>query len=320
MADVAQQARDLLHHHVDGVDDAAQHVGRDLAAPGEVALGDLHGGVEEALDVVLQLLALALFLVALGLGHDLRAQAHDGVVEGVGQQADLVAGLHLDRLAEVAAAHPLGHPDDVGDRTGEAAREERAGQSRHQGDAGEHRGQEPARAGGGVVDDRAVHADPHRAQRAAEHRHADVDDAPGLAGHGVGVVDVPHLLGDVAGHHVLVHHVRRHERHEGVGDLGAVGVVHHDVGHAADRRRTGRSSACTVEASRVRIRSTPEEARLLAMAVPLEVNSSVMRVPQGLHRDQPGHRGQRDQHRGQEQDDLRQQSEPRPQRLHAASP
>ena len=128
VADVAQQARDLLHHHVDGVDDAAQHVGRDLAAPGEVALGDLHGGVEEALDVVLQLLALALFLVALGLGHDLRAQAHDGVVEGVGQQADLVAGLHLDRLAEVTAAHALGHPDDVRDRTGEAAREERAGQ------------------------------------------------------------------------------------------------------------------------------------------------------------------------------------------------
>src|SRR5215510_8582835 len=34
--------------------------------------------------------------------------------------------------------------------------------------------------------------------------------------------------------------------------------------------------ACTVEASRVRMRSTPEEARLLAMALPLEVNSSVI--------------------------------------------
>src|SRR4026209_1127869 len=36
-------------------------------------------------------------------------------------------------------------------------------------------------------------------------------------------------------------------------------------------------STCTVEASRVRMRSTPDEARLFAMAVPLEVNSSVMR-------------------------------------------
>src|SRR5918996_3462749 len=36
-------------------------------------------------------------------------------------------------------------------------------------------------------------------------------------------------------------------------------------------------NACTVEASRVRMRSTPDEARLLAMAVPLEVNSSVIR-------------------------------------------
>src|SRR5215471_19660882 len=34
--------------------------------------------------------------------------------------------------------------------------------------------------------------------------------------------------------------------------------------------------ACTVEASRVRMRSTPEEARLLAMALPLEVNSAVI--------------------------------------------
>src|SRR5688500_7285119 len=34
--------------------------------------------------------------------------------------------------------------------------------------------------------------------------------------------------------------------------------------------------ACTVEASRVRIRSTPEEARLFAMAGPFDVNSSVI--------------------------------------------
>src|SRR5215472_5587931 len=38
------------------------------------------------------------------------------------------------------------------------------------------------------------------------------------------------------------------------------------------------TSAWTVEASRVRMRSTPELARLLAMAVPLDVNSSV-RLP-----------------------------------------
>src|SRR5713101_2901888 len=34
--------------------------------------------------------------------------------------------------------------------------------------------------------------------------------------------------------------------------------------------------ACTVEASRVRMRSTPDDARLLAMALPLDVNSSVI--------------------------------------------
>ena len=60
------------------------------AAPRQVALGDLHGGVEEGLDVLLQVLALAPLVVALGLGHDLRAQPHDRVVEGVGQPADLV--------------------------------------------------------------------------------------------------------------------------------------------------------------------------------------------------------------------------------------
>src|SRR5258706_11662955 len=35
-------------------------------------------------------------------------------------------------------------------------------------------------------------------------------------------------------------------------------------------------SACTVEASRVRMRSTPEDARLFAMALPFEVNSVVI--------------------------------------------
>src|SRR5882762_1784841 len=39
---------------------------------------------------------------------------------------------------------------------------------------------------------------------------------------------------------------------------------------------TSSTRACTVEASRLRMRSTPEEARLLAMAVPFEVNSSVI--------------------------------------------
>jgi hypothetical protein len=35
-------------------------------------------------------------------------------------------------------------------------------------------------------------------------------------------------------------------------------------------------SACTVDASRVRMRSTPDDARLFAMAVPFDVNSSVI--------------------------------------------
>src|SRR5207244_5270586 len=37
------------------------------------------------------------------------------------------------------------------------------------------------------------------------------------------------------------------------------------------------TSACTVDASRLRMRSTPDDARLLAMAVPFDVNSSVIR-------------------------------------------
>ena len=88
---VGQQGGDLLDHDVDGVDDAAEDVRRHLAAPREIALGDLHDRVEERLDVLLEILALLLLVVALGLGHDLRAQAHHGVVERVGQQADLVA-------------------------------------------------------------------------------------------------------------------------------------------------------------------------------------------------------------------------------------
>jgi len=39
---------------------------------------------------------------------------------------------------------------------------------------------------------------------------------------------------------------------------------------------TSSTRACTVDASRLRIRSTADEARLLAMAVPFEVNSSVI--------------------------------------------
>ena len=39
-----------------------------LAAAREITLGDLHHGVQERLDVALQLLALALLVVALGLG------------------------------------------------------------------------------------------------------------------------------------------------------------------------------------------------------------------------------------------------------------
>src|SRR2546426_4554454 len=39
---------------------------------------------------------------------------------------------------------------------------------------------------------------------------------------------------------------------------------------------TSSTRACTVDASRLRMRSTPEEARLLAMAVPFDVNSWVI--------------------------------------------
>src|SRR2546427_450298 len=40
---------------------------------------------------------------------------------------------------------------------------------------------------------------------------------------------------------------------------------------------TSSTRACTVDASRLRMRSTPDDARLLAMAVPFDVNSSVIR-------------------------------------------
>jgi hypothetical protein len=93
VADVAQQDRDLLHHHVDGVDYAAQHVGRDLAAPGEVALGNLHGGVEKALDVVLQLALAPSSSRSVSVMTCERRRTT--VSLKVWQQADLVAGLHL---------------------------------------------------------------------------------------------------------------------------------------------------------------------------------------------------------------------------------
>ena len=48
LAHVGEEVADLLDHDVDGVHHAAEHVGGHLAALGEVALGDLHGGVEEA--------------------------------------------------------------------------------------------------------------------------------------------------------------------------------------------------------------------------------------------------------------------------------
>src|SRR5206468_939757 len=83
------------------------------AAPREVALGDLHHGVEERLDVLLEVLALLLLVVALALRDDLRAQPHHRVVERGGQLPDLVAGPHLERLAQVAATDTLGHPHDL---------------------------------------------------------------------------------------------------------------------------------------------------------------------------------------------------------------
>src|SRR5262249_59834959 len=93
--------------------------------------------------------------------------------------------------------------------------------------AAEHCEKDPAGLGGGGVDDRAVHANAHRAQGATEHRHADVDDVAGLAGDRVGVLDLPDLPGGVAAHEVLVHEIGWHKRHEGMGDLCPGGVVHH---------------------------------------------------------------------------------------------
>ena len=71
--------------------------------------------------------------------------------------------------------------------------------------------------------------------------------------------------------------------------------------------------ACTVEASRVRMRSTAELARLLAMADALGRELLGQVGPERLHRDRPGDRRQRNQDEQQEQDDLGEEAEsPRP--------
>ena len=118
---VVDDGGQLAHHDVDGVDHAAQHVGGDLAAAREVALGDLGGDVEEAGDVALELLALATLLVALRFRVDQRAQPHDGLVERRRQLADLVvrADPHVD--AEVAGAQALGRLAQLGDGNADAA-------------------------------------------------------------------------------------------------------------------------------------------------------------------------------------------------------
>src|SRR5262249_1373173 len=156
--------------------------------------------------------------------------------------------------------------------------------------------------------DRTVHADADRSQLARQHRHADVDDVLGRSADRVGVRDLPDLLGCVARDQVAVDDARRDEWREGVGDERLPRVVHHDVLHAVDgadlidealdrRRVTGEQEidGGARQASRDRGALGRELVRQVRSERP--------------HGDPPGDRRQRHQRQGQEQDELREQTE-----------
>src|SRR2546421_644306 len=120
---VGQQRADLLDHEVDGVDDVAEHVGRDFAALAQITLRDLCHRFQEDRDVLLQLLAPLTLLVALGLGEHLRTQPRDRVVDRARELTDLVARAHTHRVREIAAADLLGHAHDLAQRARDPPRE-----------------------------------------------------------------------------------------------------------------------------------------------------------------------------------------------------
>src|SRR5947207_1274964 len=109
-----------------------------LAAAAEVALRDLGDRLEKARDVLLEVLAPPLLLVALGLGGDLGAEPRDGVVEGARELADLVARADAHGVREVATADLLGRAHDLAQRARDPAREDGAGHHRQERDAAEH--------------------------------------------------------------------------------------------------------------------------------------------------------------------------------------
>jgi hypothetical protein len=302
-AHVGDDGADLGDHEVDGVDHVAEHVGGDLAALRQVALGHLHRGVEELDDVLLQLLAAAALLVAVRLGLDLRAEPNDGVIERLRQLADLVPRGDRDGLAEIALADSVRGRHELRDGARDAPGEEDAAQQREGGHAAEEQQQLAPRRGRGLVDDGPVHTDAHRADLAGCHGHADVDDLPrGLPGR-VLVLDVPLLAGHITGDDILVHDVDGHGGREGVRDEPLLRVVDHDVGDAAD---PGELVHEGLHGGRVARRDQVHPGRGQARRDGLALGRELLghAGPDRPRGDVPRHCGQRNQRRHEEQDDF----------------
>ena len=308
LAHVLDERAELVHHDVDRVDDAAQDVGRHVATFAQVALRDLGGGVEEAGDVALEVLARAPLVVALGLGLHQRAEPDHGVVERVGELADFVAGGHRHQLGEIALTDALGDAHDLADRLADPAGEDHAGQHGDDGRAGEDEEQPLTGPGRGGFDDRPVHADPNGPELAGQDGHADVDDVALGARDRIGVLDVFDLLDRVAGHDVLLHEARRYQRRKRVGDEVPARVVDHDVLDAADGRELvdraldGRGVAREEQVHRRRGQALGD-----GHALGGELLGHLL--AQRLDRDVPGDGGQRHEGGEEEEDDLGQQSE-----------
>ena len=148
-----------------------------------------------------------------GDGVVVLADAQPHRVEGAGEGAEFVAGLHVDRSIQLAAADGADARDDLAQGAREAPREH---ESQHQGHE---------ECGNGREDDRVAQAGQALIDGVERKRRADHAD------HAAGVAAVVHGERDV--HHLDVERVaaaRRasRSRRERLHDFGPVGVVVHD--------------------------------------------------------------------------------------------
>ena len=125
VADVAAAGcADLLDHHVDGVDDAAEHVRSHLAAPGRGRPGRSPWRCRGSAGCCAAAPRACALLVALGLGLTSERSRTTVSLKVWASWPISSRDSHLDRLAEVAPAHALGHPHELRDGSRDAAGED----------------------------------------------------------------------------------------------------------------------------------------------------------------------------------------------------